>query len=472
MWMVGREAEQQILDDCLHSPRPEFLVVYGRRRVGKTYLIREFFREGFSFYATGVAGSKTRDQLKFFNNALQEYGCPQKRIPEDWMEAFSRLKAVLNKTDVYRDASGRRVVFLDEVPWMDTRRSDFKSALDYFWNSWGSAQEDLLLIICGSATSWIIDHLLTDRGGFYNRVTKQIHLLPFTLRECEEFFKAGSVPMTRQQIMEAYMVFGGIPYYLTLLNPRRSTAQNIDDLCFRENGGLRYESNLLFSSLFRNDRKHSAVIHAAALKCGGVTRSELAEIKEIGDNEKLTMTLAELEQCGFIRKYRSGASDKKGFLYQIIDPFTLFSLTFLENAKLPSWSGYIGTPGYYAWRENAFEILCLNHIPEIKDTLGIRGVETMEYPWRSKSSSPGVQIDLLMDRKDGIINLCEMKCSDQAYAIDAAYEKKLLEKIAVFRQESRSRKAIHLTMVTSNGLVHNAHAGNVISEVSGEELFR
>lgn len=272
--------------------------------------------------------------------------------------------------------------------------------------------------------------------------------------------------------METYMILGGIPFYLNLLNPRLSLPQNIDELCFQEGGQLRYESRRLFSSLFRKAEKHEAIIRMAAEKRNGITRKELAENPLIGNNDKLTKALSELEQCGFIRKYRSGASKSHGLLYQLIDPFILFSLRFLESGELQSWTEYFGTPGYYAWRGNAFEILCLNHISQIKDALGIRGVGTKEYAWKSKTSSPGAQIDLLIDRKDGIINLCEMKYSDQAFLIDSAYENQLKNKIEVFRTESKTKKAIHLTMVTSGGLTRNVHSGLVLHELTGADLFR
>ena len=256
MKMIGRAAEQDLLKQCCESPRPEFLVVYGRRRVGKTYLIKEYFNNSFSFYATGLAEQKTRQQLRAFSDSLRLYGHKQKSIPTDWYEAFSCLREILTSDQVQRDAaSGKRVVFLDEVPWMDTARSDFRSALDYFWNSWASSQKDLLLIVCGSATSWIIDHLVSDRGSFYNRITRQIHLQPFTLSECRDLLDANGMVMTQQQMLESYMVFGGIPYYLNCLDRRLSLAQNIDALCFQQNGQLYWEYDRLYHSLFKNAEK-------------------------------------------------------------------------------------------------------------------------------------------------------------------------------------------------------------------------
>ena len=296
MSIIGRKNEMNYLSSCLESGRPEFLVLYGRRRVGKTYLIKEYFGSRFSFYATGVSNLKTKDQLRLFNEALIQHGSGVKSVPKDWFEAFSRLKMVLEDPKAVRDAaSGRRVVFLDELPWMDTARSNFKSALDYFWNSWASSQSDLFLIVCGSATSWIIENIFSDRGGFYNRITRQIHLMPFTLKECEELFAANGIVMSRRKIIESYMVFGGIPYYLNCFDRRLSLAQNIDELLFKEGGQLHYEYERLFRSLFRNSEKHIAIIEAIAEKKSGITRVELAKIDRIGDGEPLTKALGELE---------------------------------------------------------------------------------------------------------------------------------------------------------------------------------
>lgn len=265
--MVGRKKEQKLLNDCLYSDRAEFLVVYGRRRVGKTYLIKEYFNNSFSFYATGLANAKTKEQLKVFNESLVECGGEDKKVPADWYDMFGKLKKFLQRECVRRDpVSGKRVIFLDELPWMDTARSDFKSALEYFWNSWASAQKDILLIVCGSATSWIIDNLLSDKGGFYNRVTRQMHLMPFTLNECRELFEENGVTMTKQQVIESYMVFGGIPYYLNCFDRRLSLAQNIDELLFKQTGQLYYEYDRLLGSLFKKWERHAAILTALSKK--------------------------------------------------------------------------------------------------------------------------------------------------------------------------------------------------------------
>ena len=458
MNIIGREQEKRLLYDCLESNRPEFLLVYGRRRIGKTYLIKEFFNNMFSFYATGVPGEKTRDQLKAFNENLLQYGAEEKKIPADWFEAFRRLRALLEREDVKRDIWGqKRVIFLDELPWMATAKSDFRMAFDLFWNGWASAQKDILLIVCGSAASWIIDNILMDTGGMYNRVTRRMHLMPFTIKECAELLKASGSVLSNKNLMDAYMVFGGIPYYLNMINPTLSIAQNVDQLIFRENGALHYEYNMLFHSLFKNADKHFAVMRKLAGNKQGILREELLADKKLPGGETLTRILRELEQSGFIRKYCSYQAKSKGGIYQITDSFSLFAMNFLEKDKISSWMDYIKTPAYNAWIGNAFEIFCLNHVQMIKKALGIEGVSSSEYAWRSKKSTPGVQIDLLIDRKDDIINLCEMKYSEKEYTITASYEKDLIHKVEAFREESKTLKAVHITMVTSSGLKRNEH---------------
>ena len=472
MSLIGRKREQDLLDRCLQSGRPEFVAVYGRRRVGKTYLVRKYFKDGFAFYATGVANGKTREQLKAFHAKLREYGDPERTIPKDWFEAFSRLASLLGNEGVQKDrASGRVVVFLDELPWMDTPRSDFKSALDFFWNSWASARDDLVLVACGSATSWMISNLINDYGGFHNRVTRQIRLEPFNLAECEEYYRSEGIAFSRRQMVESYMVFGGIPYYLTLIDRRSSLAQNIEQLCFSQTGELRLELSRLYRSLFRHGDRHLQIVRALASRQGGLLRAELERVDGIGGGKSLTTALAELEQCGFIRKYRDFAKESRGHHYQVIDPFTLFSLRFIEGGDIGSWMAFINTPAYVAWSGMAFELVCLLHVDQIKSALGVGAVRTNQAAWHSSKADPGAQIDLLIDRADGVVNLCEMKYSSKEFAIDKSYAQTLQNKLAAFQEETKTTKAIHVTMVTASGLAHNAYWNVVQNELTADDLF-
>ena len=472
MNIIGRVKERDLLNQCIMSGRPEFMVVYGRRRVGKTFLIKEYFNNSFSFYATGMLNGKTQSQLKAFNESLIKYGDTEKKIPKDWFEAFRRLRALLEQENVIRDSvSKRRIVFLDEVPWMDTARSDFKAALDYFWNSWASSKSDVLLIVCGSATSWIINNILFDKGGFYNRVTRQLHLNPFNLKECEDFFKNNGIVMTRRQVIDSYMVFGGIPYYLNLFDRRLSLVQNIDNLIISPQGQLHYEYDHLFSSLYKNPGNHTKIIDTLAGEKKGMPRTEIAKKSGVSDGEGLTKALNELEQCGFIRRYKNFTNSKKGFFYQLTDPFILFSYCFLKTENIDSWQKFYKTPAFYAWRGNAFEMLCLYHIPQIKGALGIAGVSSTECSWKSNQKKDGAQIDLLIDRKDDVINLCEMKCTDEEFTIDSKYENELVHKSELFRTETSQKKALYITLVTAAGLKRNEYSHVVQDVVTADELF-
>ncbi|MBO4375226.1 MAG: ATP-binding protein [Lachnospiraceae bacterium] len=473
MSIIGRHIEQDVLFECVNSKRPEFLVVYGRRRVGKTFLVKEYFNDRFSFYATGLPNAKTRDQLRVFGQELIRYGSEEKKMPADWLEAFERLRKLLESGKTFcHPGAGKMIVFLDELPWMDTAKSDFRMALDYFWNSWGSSRKDLLLIVCGSATSWIMDHILNDAGGLYNRITRQLHLAPFTLRECETFLNYENEAVSKKQAMDFYMVFGGIPYYLNMFDRRLSVAQNIDMLVFDENGPLHYEYDILFRTLFKHAERYEALINAMAKRKSGVARNELIKDHGALQGSSLTKALKELEECHFIRKYRDFTKKSQECIYQIIDPFVLFCLNFVSDNRIQDWSSFMGSPGYYAWRGNAFEVLCFNHLPEIRAALGISGVSTQECAWRSRKSEPGVQIDLLIDRRDDIINVCEMKYSDGEYVIDRDYETKLNAKCRVFREETGTKKTVQLVLISAEGLKRNAHSDIVMQLVTGEDLFR
>lgn len=470
MEIIGREKEKETLKRLIESKKPEFAVVYGRRRVGKTYLIKQFFDGKFAFYATGVFGHTMKEELASFDYFLRQYGAPQGTSSPDWFAAFQTLQDLL---DAKKSPKSRRkrVIFLDEVPWMDTKRSNFKAALDLFWNGYASSQSDLLLIVCGSATSWIINNLLTGRGGFYNRVTKQIHLTPFSLGETKLLSDYLGLKLSDDQLFEGYMVFGGVPFYWGMLDGAKSISQNIQDLCFEEGGELRNEYATLFSSLFSKSGKHRPVIEALYQKKCGMSRNELAKKKGIGSGYNLTRALEELEQCGFIRQYKNYRTKKNESLYQIIDPFLLFALHFLAGERLSSWANFYRKPGYYAWAGNAFETLCLNNVPSIKKALGIAGVETSVCSYQSRKEGNEAQIDLLLVRKDSIINLCEVKYSSEPFSITKQYEENLLHKVNAFVGEERPKEAVKLTMIVSSSLKKNSHSSIVDAEIRGKDLF-
>lgn len=469
--MIGRIDEQRRLREAFESEYSEFVAVYGRRRVGKTFLVREQFHYKFTFQHTGLARKSTREQLQSFQLSLRRQGYTKAPLPGNWIEAFDMLKDLIEWSK-----DRRKVVFIDEMPWMDAPRSSFLPALENFWNSFASARKDVVLIACGSATSWIVRKLLKNKRGLHNRITYRIHLQPFTLNECEQYAKQRKLGMSRLQLMEGYMALGGIPYYWSLLDKSKSLAQNIDRLFFSKDGELKGEYYELYASLFNHPEKYVAVIETLGKKRSGLSREEIIKEGKLESNGKLSEILEDLENCGFIRKYNMIGMKSKGALYQLIDCYTLFYFRFIQNNNSNDehfWSKSIGTGEYNSWCGLAFERLCLLHSRQIKTKLGISGIISSEYAWWTdqKDGKRGAQIDLLIDRNDGVINLCEMKYTKVPFQIDANYEANLLNKRARFIETTQTRKAVHITMVSSQGLERNAYADEIQSEVSGGDLF-
>ena len=470
MDIIGRKKEIKDLGVYYNSGKPELIAIYGRRRVGKTFLIDMLYGDEFAFSVTGMSNGSKKDQLKNFNIALKKYSGKHYADAKDWIDAFQQLTDLLEN----KENGKRQVVFIDELPWFDTHKSKFLMALEHFWNSWASRREEIFLIVCGSATSWIVNKLINNKGGLYNRVTRQIKLEPYTLAECEEFFKAGNIEINRYQILESYMVFGGIPYYLSLFEKRESFVQNVNRLCFATDGQLKNEFDRLFSSLFFDFERHVEIIKTLNKKTSGMTRDEIIKESGLADGGNTTKALTELELSGFIRKYQSFNKKTKGAVYQLIDFFSLFHMKFMtgENRNDETfWLKFSNTPAHNAWSGYAYELVCLTHIKQIKNALGISGIGTNVASWRSSNSSEGAQIDLVIDRADKVINLCEIKYADSEFSIDKNYDKVLRTKKTVFINETMTKKAIHQTMITTFGLVHNEYWNSIQSEITFDDLF-
>ena len=469
--IIGRKAELEILNECLKSNKSEFIALYGRRRVGKTFLIREALGKNFTFYASGILDGTITVQIENFNKEIANFGGNNLAPAKNWNEAFSNLHALLNVTK----KRGKKIIFLDEIPWMNTAKSGFLSALDHFWNRYASMRKDVFIIICGSASSWIIDNVVNNTGGLHNRLTGKIYLQPFTLLECEAYFLANNIDIPRYQIAEAYMIFGGIPYYMDFFRKKYSVARNVDEIFFKENAPLRNEYANIFRSLFRNPDNHVRVIEALAVRNYGKTREEIINATSMSMGGGLSKVLSELIASGFIREYQAFGKKKRDHLFQLIDPFTLFSLRFGSKQgtfSVDYWLRFRTTPAHAAWAGNAFETLCLMHIPQIRRALGISGVLTEIYTWRSKTHDPGAQIDLVIERGDQVINLCEMKYASSEYIIDKVYDLNLRNKRTAFIAETNTRKAAQTTMITTYGLRKNAYQADIPYEVTLDDLFQ
>ncbi|MBP9993538.1 MAG: ATP-binding protein [bacterium] len=469
--IIGRAEEIKILQNALNSEESEFIAVYGRRRVGKTYLIREAYSEQFAFQHTGVAKANKTTQLSRFYKSLQLYGLKKTATPKDWYEAFDMLEELLDQQQ-----NAKKLVFIDELPWMDTAKSNFVSALEFFWNNWASARHDVVLVVCGSATSWVINKILKNHGGLHNRVTQKIHLKPFNLLECEEYAKWRNLNMSRHEIVEAYMVLGGIPFYWKHLQRGLSTAQNIDQLFFGEGSALESEFESLYASLFNRPESYVNIVETLSKKGIGMSRGELLAATKMTDNKSFDKALVELEECGFIRKYENYKMRRKNALYQLIDNYTLFYFRFLTAGRQRIehfWTKTINSREQTTWKGLAFERVCLWHVKQIKQSLGISGILTETFSWHVKGNDEhkGAQVDLVIDRDDKMVNLCEMKYSSDMYSIDKDIHQDLINKRLTFLRETKTRKTVHTTMVTTYGVEHNAYWNDVQSEVTMNDLF-
>lgn len=478
--VIGRKDEQEKFSKALASAESEFIAVYGRRRVGKTFLIREFFSESLSFELTGMQGVSLQDQLVNFAGSLAKAKGLSETLqpPATWQEAFVQLERHIES--LRSPAKGRKhVIFLDELPWLDTARSKFCPALEHFWNSWASKRRDLLLVVCGSAASWMVKNLVEAKGGLHNRVTRKIRLLPFTLGETRAFLRSRGVELTDYQTIELYMALGGVPHYLKMAEPGLSAAQIIDRTCFHPQGELRTEFENLYASLFDKPDEHLALVKALAKKPGGFTRTELLAAAGLPSGGTATVRLGELAESGFIQMSIPFGKREKDAVIRLADEFSLFHHAWIaplgkKSADDGHWLKQRGTPKWRAWSGYAFEGVCLKHASRIKNALGIGGVQTTESPWRHAGSdaAPGAQIDLLIDRADGTINLCEMKFSEGPFTIDKSYAAELRQKRDTFRRITGTRKNLFLTMITTFGIVDNAYAKELVgNSVLADELF-
>lgn len=463
-----------LLKQCSQSNKAELVAVYGRRRIGKTFLVKSFFEEKFDFYVSGIFNGTKQQELEHFHEKLCEYSRFAYPMPRSWKEAFELLKHYLGGIK-----KKKAIVFIDEMPWLDTPRSQFLQAFDLFWNEWASTRNNLCVIVCDSATTWMNDHLISQKGGLHNRVTCNIRLSPFNLSETEQMLEAKKIVWTRHQVAECWMILGGTPYYLDLLRPGMSLPQNIDFLFFRPGAQLRDEYPQLLKSLFKEAVLYRRIIETLAKKAKGMTRSELIETLGIKEGGRVTSFLENLCHCDFVREYAAYGKKSRDTMYQLTDMFTLFYLKFVQNGEGADehfWSHSIDFPSRRAWSGYAFEQLCLHHIPQIKEALGISGILSHVYSWQQKADKEqhliGRQIDLLIDRRDQVINVCEMKFSVGPYTITKGYWQEMLERQESFRSTTKTRSALHLTMITASGLVNNEYAASVPVSLTLNELFR
>lgn len=473
--IVGREYELDVMRQLYNKEDAILAAIYGRRRVGKTYLVKHFLNEQYDFYFTGLHKTATAVQLSVFHDTLQRFSGSTLPTFSTWFQAFDALRDYLRSL-----RKDRIAVFLDEIPWMDLAKSNFLAAFSNFWNTWGSTYRGLKIFVCGSATTWMLDKFVGDRGGFYGRSNRSIYLAPFTLGETEQFLQQKGFVWDRRTITEAYMILGGIPYYLEMLDPTLPLRSSIDNLFFRSHGSLRQEFDFLFRSLFKDSRIYHQVVELLAKNAEGMTAEAIKQALQLDDSGSFTTVLRNLCKCDFIRSYQSFGKKERDMLYQLTDLYTLFYLRFVKPGSGQDehfWTN-ISERKHDAWAGYAFEMVCLHHLPQIKARLGITGVEANVFSWTTKPMTDksgtawnGAQIDMIIERADNIINLCEMKYVSTKYTIDNQYAEHLRDRKAIFRHHTKTKASIHQTFITTFGVQPNSNYSEVQSEVLLDNLF-
>lgn len=479
--MIGRKIEFEKLQSALDKDKAQLIAVYGRRRVGKTFLVNEFFGNRFSFKHTAVYPVDERTnsrrkglmkiQLQEFFYSLKSAGLsPDETTPSDWFGAFHLLENLLES----KDDGSTQVVFIDELPWMDTPKSNFLPAFEHFCNDWCLARRNCKLVICGSATSWILDKLIGSKGGLYGRVTMPIYVSPFTLYECREFFRTDGFKYDDYDICQAYMAFGGIPYYLNQFRRGLSVPQNIDALLFEEDAPLKDEFDRLFTSQFNNPDELKRIIVTLSGKRSGYTRDELIKKSQFTSGGTLTENLSALQKSKLVIDYTGfGTNDLK---YKLADPFCSFYLKYVKGAARNAsfWQGYSKSSAALSWMGNAFEDLCFNHVRQVKRALGIEGVISKESPWFVKADGQenGTQVDLLIDRDDRFVSMCEMKFTRGEFLVKKGYNTRLLERMQQVQDHIGKKKSVHSVLVTTYGLVRNEYSDRFDSVITMEDLFQ
>ncbi len=472
--IIGRQKECERLEDCLDEDKAQLIIIYGRRRVGKTYLINQFFENKFAFKLTGAYEQKKPVQLRNFAEELNRKTKSNNNSASDWTEAFNLLREYLESLP----KNEKQVVFFDEMPWLDTYRSGFLESFEWFWNDFGCTMDNLIFIVCGSATSWMTEKIDKNKGGLFNRQTCRLYLNPFNLSEVEEYLVSKGFIWSKYEIAECYMIMGGIPYYLSLLKKKISFNQNIDRLFFEKKGELWDEFSNLYATLFSNSDSYIKIVEALSKKPNGMTRNEIVKATRIPPNGALSKMLSQLVDSGFLRISSFYGRKKKESNYQLADYYTAFYLHFVKEyygRDENFWSNSIDNPARKAWEGLTFEQLCKDHISQIKKKLGISGVLSEESIWFSTADEDkgisGAQIDLLIERRDNVINLCEIKFYKDEFLIDKSYDKSLRNKVANFIRATETKKSIQLTLITTYGLKKGIYNSLVSNEIVLDDLF-
>jgi uncharacterized protein len=472
--MVGRKEQILTMTELLGLQKSYFVAVTGRRRVGKTYLIDEVYKNNICFSVTGIQDGNQEAQIANFVQKLAEYSkIPIVTIPKNWQQVFLLLKKYLEGLPPNK----KQVIFIDELPWMATVRSGFIQLLAHLWNDYLSKQKHFILAICGSATSRISKKIINDTGGFHNRITHHIQLPPFTLAETRLFLLSKKIKLADAEIAALYMALGGIPYYLELVRRGESAAEAVDRLCFAEGGMLKNEYNHLYKALFNESTSHEAIVKALAKSRYGLHRLELSQKSKVATGGPFTRTMEDLVLSGFVAEQQPFGKVKQGTVYRLTDEFSVFYHRFIaahSKAAAGIWQEIAKTQPYKIWLGYAFEALCMRHLPQIKRALGIAAIytEVSSFYKIAHGSNEGIQIDVVLDRADNTINICECKYYSEPFEITKQYANLLDNRINIFRQVTGTKKNVFTTLITNQAVKKNDYYFNTIDKlVLLEDLF-
>lgn len=475
MELIGREHQRKTMKHCLHSTESQLLAVYGRRRVGKTFLIRNYLKDQIKFEVAGLHNGDLHDQLTHFQQALIDVGHLEaaRYKPESWNDAFGQLRRYIDTI------SGRRkkVIFIDEFPWFDTPRSKFLMAFENFWNSYCTKRNDLLVVICGSAASWMIKNIVNNKGGLHNRIHERIQLKPFNLHETALYLEAKGIKWSQYDITQLYMCTGGVPYYLNGVRRGESVTQCIQRMCFAPNGLLTAEYSILFESLYDNSANHYKIVELLTNRKQGLLRSEIINKTSFKSGGTLTKTLTELEASGFVAKIIPYNQKKTKARYKLVDYFILFYHQFMKVATKKNntnWPLKGGLNSRQSWSGLAFERICYDHLSQIKKALDIYGVSSEITDWSGTYEDHGAQIDMLIERADRIINVIEIKYSASEFIISKDYAKRIRNKLNIFDQGMKLKnKQLFFTMISTFGVSNNQYYHELVqNEITMNDLFK
>ncbi len=469
--IIGRDFEVKKMSRFLTTQESELVAIIGRRRVGKTFLVKRVYQNEMVFHITGMQDVSRSLQLDNFVEARNQFFAESKSFttPANWLSAFAQIKQLMGKPK-----KRKRVLFFDELPWLASNSNEFLKAFDHFWNTW-AINQNLIVVICGSSASWMITNIMNHKGGLHNRITQKIHLYPFTLMETEKYLLAKGINMPRQSLITLYMATGGVPYYLNEVQKGNTAVQSVNQMYFGKKASLKNEFENLYKALFSNYEKHVLIIRALASKWMGLTRTEIVAHTNMESGGAISTILNELETSGFIQSVRPFGKQQRETLFRLTDEYSLFYIHFIEaNNHIENfWVKKYNTPTVKSWQGYAFENMCLKHIEGIKQALGIAGVLTSEYSFykRKDKDSAGCQIDLLIDRADNAINICEMKFYDGAYILTEESIKILQQKRNIFQEKTKTKKQLFLTLISADGVVENKYNMLIDKYLDASALF-